>query len=316
MLLNTKWESGQAEYLLALLERWGGDAPAQRSFLELVRARLGVRPAADVSIDSLGPARRREVLEFLLVMTCLGSEATDAQLSALELLNRQLTPRTPWPGIVRHAKAGRGKRATMTMAGLSPDGKALLRVVWKKEGVFGVVRALLSSLGRGPSNPTLAARYEQLGALPPNTLGHAFFTHMRSRKLPMPGEKGSLPEVAMHHDLMHVLTGFDTDARGEGRLAGFYAGATSRHPIAGADAFAFVMVGLMTFHLGYDIGPTFVGAEHGVVDPSELLRFIELGSRVPFNVLTDWSFAEDLPRPLREVRSRFGIHPDGALAMS
>lgn len=316
MLLNTKWESGQAEYLLALLERWGGDAPAQRSFLELVRARCGVRPAADVSIDSLGPARRREAMEFLLVMTCLGMEVTDAQLNALEVLNRELTPRSPWPGILRHAKSGRGKRATMAMARLSPDGKALLRVVWKQEGVFGVVRALLSSLGRGPQNPTLAARYERLGALPPDTLGHAFFTHMRSRKLPMPGEKGSLPEVAMHHDLMHVLTGFDTDARGEGRLAGFYAGAASRHPIAGADAFTFVMVGLMTFHLGYDVGPTFVGAEHGVVDPHELIRFIELGDGVPFNVLTDWSFAADLLRPLREVRARFGIHPDGALAMS
>ncbi len=316
MLLNTKWESGQAEYLLALLERWGGDAPAQRAFLELVRARLGVQPAAGATIDSLGPARRREVMEFLLVMTCLGAEVTDVQLFALDALNRQLTPRLPWPGILRHATSGRGKRATMAMAGLSPDGKALLRVVWKTEGVLGVVRALLSSLGRGPPNPALAARYEHLGTLPAETLGHAFFTHMRTRKLPMPGEKGSLPEVAMHHDLMHVLTGFETDARGEGRLAAFYAGAASRHPIDGADEFTFVMVGLMTFHLGYDIGPTFVGAKRGAVDPHELVRFIELGNGVPFNLLTDWSFAEDLPRPLREVRARFGIHPEGALAVS
>ncbi len=316
MLLNTNWEPGQAAYALGLLERWGGQAPAQRAFFELARGRLGVPAAKEASVDSLGPARRREVLELLLVSTCLGTEVTQAQLIALEKLNRQLEHPTPWPGILRHAREGRGKRATMAMAGLSPDGKALLRAVWKTEGVLGVVRALLSSVGRGPKNPALAARYEQLSVLPHDTLGYAFFTHMRSRKLPMPGEKGSLPERAMHHDLMHVLTGFDTDARGEGRLAGFYAGATSRHPIEGGDAFAFVMVGLMTFHLGYDIGPTFVGAEHGVVDPAELFRFIELGSSVPFNVLTDWRFEDDFARPLVEVRVRFGMRPEGALAMN
>lgn len=315
MLLNTSWEPGEASYVLGLLERWGGQAPAQRAFLELARSRLAVQPSAEATVTSLGPARRREVIELLMVLTCLGTEVTEAQLAALEKLNGQLRKPTVWPRIVRHASSGQGKRATMALAGLSPDGKALLRAVWKQGGVLGVVRALLSSVGRGPTNAALAARYEQLGALPPATLGHAFFTHMRSRKLPMPGEKGSLPEVAMHHDLMHVLTGFDTDARGEGRLAGFYAGATSRHPVEGGDAFAFVMVGLMTFHLGYDIGPTFVGAEHGVVDPRELLRFIELGHSVPFNVLTEWSFADDLSRPLREVRARFGLHPEGALAM-
>jgi hypothetical protein len=314
MLLNTTWDPGQAEYVLGLLHAWPAPAPAQRTFVELATARLAVAPS-DVSVESLGPARRPEALQLLLVLTCLGTEVKEAQLTALEKLNRQLPQPTPWLRILRHASAGRGKRATMALAPLSPDGKALLRLVWKREGLLGVIRAMLSTLGRGPKNAALAARYEKLGELPKDTLGHAFFVHMRSRKLPLPGEKGSLPELAMHHDLMHVLTGFDTDARGEGRLAGFYAGATSRHPVEGADAFAFVMVGLLTFHLGYDIGPTFVGAERGVVEPRELLRFIELGDRVPFDVLRAWRFEDDLARPLQEVRRRFGIHPDGALAM-
>ena len=70
----------------------------------------------------------------------------------------------------------------------------------------------------------------------------------------------------------------------------------------------------MTFQLGYDVGPTFVGARRGVVDPRELLRFIELGGRVPFDLLRDWRFEDDFSRPLREVRQRFGFHADGAMA--
>jgi hypothetical protein len=72
------------------------------------------------------------------------------------------------------------------------------------------------------------------------------------------------------------------------------------------------MVGLLTFHLGYSVGPTFVGAERGVIDPAELLAFIELGSRVPFDVIQAWRFEEDLDKPLAEVRARFGLSPAGA----
>ena len=52
-----------------------------------------------------------------------------------------------------------------------------------------------------------------------------------------------------------------------------------------------------------------------MIDPAELLFFIELGGRVPFDVLTGWRFEDDLTRPLIEVRARFGLHPGGALAM-
>ena len=313
MLLNTNWTQIEAAHVLGLMEAWPAPMPAQRAFVELARARLRV-PAASVTLHELGPARRPETLQVLIVLTCLGNEVTDTQLEWLETLNRQLDAPTPWVELIRSGRAGHRARATMTLARLSPDARAMFRTTWQRGGLFGVVPVMLSIAGRGPKNDALAARYERLGSLPSETLGAAFFEHMRSRKLPMPGEAGSLPEVMMHHDLMHVITGFDTDARGEGRLAGFYAGATARHPVEGADPFTFVMVGLLTFQLGYRIGPTFVGAERGVVDPSELLAFMELGSRVPVDLVQSWRFEEDLERPLDEVRARFGLPAGGALA--
>jgi hypothetical protein len=216
---------------------------------------------------------------------------------------------------LKHARAGRGTRATLAMANLAPDGKALLRIVWKEKGLLGVLRAMRSANGKSPPISEVSARYAALGQLPQDTLGFAFHAHMRTRTLPMPGEAGGLIEQAMHHDLMHVVTGCDTDARGEGRLAGFYAGATTRHPVKGADPFTFVMVALMTFQLGYKVGPSFVGTELGVVDPVELFSGIEVGVRVPHSPITDWRFQDDFATPLVEVRRRFGLHPEGMLAM-
>ena len=316
MLMNAEWNEAEAKIALGLLQQAAGATPTteQQQLLQLVSTKLRqVEPAEGQLADIAGPARQ-STFELLLLMFCLSGELTVAALATLDALDRQLLRKTGWPAILRHGQKGRGKLATLALGRRAPDGKALMRAVWRRSGVVGLVGALLSSVGRGPADPALAQRYQNLQSSRPDSLGAAFHRHMRSRKLPLPGEKGSLPELAMHHDLMHVLTGFDTDARGEARLAGVYAGMADRHRVDGGDAFTFVVVGLMTFHLGYDVGPSFVGPRRGAVDPAELLSLVELGSRVPFSVFTQWAFEDDLERPLAEVRARFGFSPDGALA--
>jgi ubiquinone biosynthesis protein Coq4 len=154
-------------------------------------------------------------------------------------------------------------------------------------------------------------RYANLEQHSEQSLAHRFYQHMIARKLPLPGAPGSLPEQALQHDLMHVVTGFDTDARGESRLAGFYAGVSSRFPIAGADPFTFVMVALLTFHLGYRVGPGFVATERGAVDPQELWRSIEYGLSAPRSPLANWDFYAEMATPLGDVRARFGLPAAG-----
>lgn len=321
MMLQRAWKPDDASQVLGLMQTWAARKPStskQQAMLALASTKLGVSLSAsppNPQPEGLSAADRADAMRLVLVMACLQGALDDDDLRALGALNTQLGQKIPWPRILRHARDGHSTLATMAMGRLAPDGRALLRAVWRDEGVFGVLRAMRSAQGKGPSNPSIAARYDALGTLPADTLGFAFQAHMRNRKLPMPGERGSLPERAMHHDLMHVVMGCDTDARGEGRLAGIYAGMTSAHPIAGADPFTFVMVALMTFHLGYKVGPTFVGTELGVLDPTELVALIEVGSRIPINVITDWKFQDDFGRPLTEVRRSFGIDPRGALAM-
>ena len=323
MMLQTTWVGEEAAVLMAVMQGWfEGQSPGlrQRQLLAEVSQRCspentGVKVGTRDALSALDELHRREALRLLLVLTCLGDTLDDAQLTRLEQLNRQFKQPTSWPTTVKLGRDGKVKRATLQLGRWAPDGKALLPAVWKEGGLFGVLSALRSAQGKGPANPKIAARYEALEGLPGDSLGRAFFEHMKSRSLPMPGQKGGLPEPAMHHDLMHVITGFDTDARGEGRLAGFYAGMATRHPVKGADPFAFIVVGLMTFHLGFKVGPSFVGAETGVIEPHEMMTFIELGHRVPFSVFTEWKFADDFAMPLSAVRQNFGLHADGALAM-
>lgn len=320
MMLQGTWSPAEASGLLGALQGFLTQEPnpPQAALLALCAQRLRAAPAAGAPtelLEALAPPARQEALRLLVTLSCLRSPLEEGVVQRLSTLAAALKVRSPWPGILAHARAGHGTRATLAMARLSPDAKALLRQVWKGQGLLGVLRAMRSANGKGAPIPEVAARYAALERLPRDTLGFAFHAHMRARSLPLPGERGGLIEQAMQHDLMHVVTGCDTDARGEGRLAGFYTGVSARHPVPGADPFTFVMVALMTFQLGFKVGPTFVGADLGVVDPVELFAGIEVGSRAPLSPLTDWRFQEDFAAPLLEVRRRFGLHPEGLLAM-
>lgn len=321
-MLRRTWKSEEAMLLLGAAHGFLASAPAtpkQRALLEVVARRVGLDavppPVPPAGLTSLGLSERTEAIRLLLMLTCLGEEVRASHLDELAKLNRALKQKPSWPQTLRLGQRGQTTRATLALGRWAPDARALLRLVWRDEGLFGVLRAMRSAQGKGPPNPAVAARYAKLEKLPADTLGAAFWNHMRTRKLPMPGEAGGLPERGLHHDLMHVVTGLDTDARGEGRLAGVYTGATSRHPIAGADPFTFVMVALMTFELGFKVGPSFVGAERGVIEPAELFALIDVGGGVAINVISDWRFQDDFERPLGEVRRDLGLHPDGAMAM-
>jgi ubiquinone biosynthesis protein COQ4 len=95
-----------------------------------------------------------------------------------------------------------------------------------------------------------AARYdlEELGRLPPHTLGGAYARHMQANKLSVDYYQERAPRNRMQfmrqrmrqtHDVWHVLTGFGTDEFEEVGIQGFYAGqfTSSMSGIIGAGAF-------------------------------------------------------------------------------
>ncbi len=319
MMWNYEWQTGEAATTMALLQAWMPShqhTAMQKEFLTVTAELLRAAGNETGGFAQLSPAARVEAFRFLVMLTCFGAEVAPSDLARLEAVNREFAIRSPWPQIIALARAGHSKRATLQMGQLSPDGKALLRQVWKYEGLLGVVKTALMTMDIAFVTPEVARRYANVATLAHDTLGGAFFSHMSARRLPLPGAKGSLPERALQHDWMHVVTGFDTDPRGESRLAGFYAGVTSVHKVEGTDPFTFVMVALMTFHLGYKVGPSFVLSDRNAVSPRELAEHFIQGTRSPRSPLDDWRFQDELALPLTEVRRTFALPAAGALLSS
>ncbi|HEU4408684.1 MAG TPA: hypothetical protein VFS43_25715 [Polyangiaceae bacterium] len=265
----------------------GGDGRAGGEVPELARA----FPA---------PAARRALCDALLVAACIEGEVTAARRAAVRATARRLGVRSPWVdllGPLGRRDAFAVKRALVTR---SPDARRLFARTWQEEGALGLWRAAVFALGLH-RDAALAARYRALGGCPVGSFGRAVSDHFAARGLAFPGEKGGMPERMLHHDLMHVLNGYDTDPAGECELAGFYAGS------AGGDAFTFVAIALATFHLGLRVSPAVVMPARGAFDPERVLAAYLRGRRLRVDVMGQWDYWALMPLPIEEVRARLGV---------
>lgn len=171
-------------------------------------------------------------------------------------------------------------------------------------GFSGLAKGVLGLRGLY-RDPDLAARYDGLGKLPPDTLGHAYFHHIRDNGFGFPGEPGSLPEGAVYHDMTHVLSGYGTTPAGETCVGGFTAGYKKANP------FYVLLVPALTFGTGVNVTPnpqptmTAILAEPGVAD--EFINSVERGGRVNTDLSVSWDFWPFMPLPIDEARARLGI---------
>lgn len=239
---------------------------------------------------------RRALVDSLVVAACIEGEVTRARQVAVEQAARDLGVRSHWVDLLEALRCRRPfavKRALMTR---SPDARRILARTWEEEGALGLLRAVLFALGLHRDAP-LAARYRALAEQAPGSLGRAFSEHFAARKLAFPGEKGGMPERMLHHDLMHVLNGFDTDPAGECELAGFYAG------FAEGDAFTFIVIALATFHLGLQVSPSVVTPSRGAFDPARVLAAFRRGRRIRVDVMGRWDYWALMPLPIDRARA-------------
>ena len=186
------------------------------------------------------------------------------------------------------------------LASRSPDARRVFRRIWHEEGLLGVARAVVFVLGLH-RDPPLAARFHALADCPEGSFGRAVADHFHSRGITFPGEKNGMPERMVHHDLMHVLGGYDTDPAGECELAGFYAA------FADGDAFTFFVTVLATFHLGLRVSPSIVKPARGAFDPERAVAAFVRGRSVRIDVMGAWNYWELMPLPICEARARLGL---------
>lgn len=254
----------------------------------------------DIAQSFASLSMRHALVDTLVVAACIEGAVTAQRQAVVESIARQLGVQSHWVSLLDALRRRRVFAIKRALVSRSPDARRLFSRLWQEEGLLGFCRAIVFVLGLH-RDPALASRYRKLRDCPAGSFGRAVIEHFEARQLAFPGEKGGMPERMVHHDLMHVLNGYDTDPAGECELAGFYAGC------ADGDAFTFIVIVLATFHLGLRVSPSAVPPATGAFDPKRVLAAFLRGRRLRVDVMGRWDYWSLMHLPIAEVRAQLGI---------
>lgn len=276
-----------------------GDRTAH--LVDVCRRALGVTSLSasgpTVSAAFPSPGMRRALVDALVLVACVEGEISVARERTVHEMAEELGVRSPWADLLPALRKGQVLTVKRALASRSPDARRLFRRTWEEEGLRGMARALLFVLGLH-RDEALAARFHALSACPEGSFGRAVTDHFRAKGITFPGEKNGIPERMVHHDLLHVLNGYDTDPAGECELGAFYCG------FAEGDPFTFIMIVLATFQLGLRVSPAVVVPARGAFDPERALAAFLRGRAVRVDVMGKWDYWALMPLPLAEARAK------------
>lgn len=177
---------------------------------------------------------------------------------------------------------------------------------YRRYGLAGLVKGIAGLRGLREDS-AIASRYQALGDLPPDSLGHAFFTHCRSHGFAFPGEKQGFPEAGVFHDFTHVLSGYGTGPDGEMQTGAFQAAYMQSNPY-----FVLLFV-MLTFGAGLNVTPVPQPEYHSTLAMEGLAdRFfeaLERGSKVKIDLSKGWDHWAWVEKPLAVARRELGIAP-------
>jgi hypothetical protein len=157
------------------------------------------------------------------------------------------------------------------------------------------------------ADPALVARYEALGKLPQNTFGKALWDFDKKNGYPFPGDPTALNAAfGTAHDSTHVISGYDTSARGELLVSTFTAGMHPINPMSGH-----ILPVIFFFHFGEQLND--VGhAGKGGLDPDEFWHAWARGEEMTIDIFDPtWTVWDWIERDLEELRRDWNVTPPG-----
>jgi len=158
------------------------------------------------------------------------------------------------------------------------------------------------------ADPALAARFTTLKDLHRKTFGYQFWAHFNRNGYAFPGDpKGLNAAFSLPHDTVHVMTGYDTAARGEILASTFTASMHRSFPMAGH-----ILPVIFSWHLNVEINKV-AGAYAGALDPVEVWRAYAAGAQCKVDTFApDWNFWDYVAQPIDDLRQEWNI-PIGGL---
>lgn len=290
-------------------------ALAHGEFEETERAVLGAITHAlgvEVDLDALEPIEpslvaetftdpelKTKLLQALVVMALADGEATKDEAAVLTKFGKALGVDEGSVSAVKKLAEGHLFTLRFDLARRMPILRQVASATWKEEGIKGIWKLFKTARGTD-QDPEVAWKFKKLGLLPEGTLGREFWVHMTRNGFAFPGELGGLPERAVHHDVTHVLAGYDTDALGETRIASFYAG------MLDSDPFALVLGTMVMFHVGVKLSPIATPA-HLQWKPEEALAALQRGARCKVKLWDGWDYWAIMDRTIPDLRREYGI---------
>jgi len=157
------------------------------------------------------------------------------------------------------------------------------------------------------ADPALVARYEALGKLPQNSFGKALWDFDKRNGYPFPGDRTALNAAfGTAHDSTHVISGYDTSARGELLVSTFTAGMHPINPMSGH-----ILPVIFFFHFGEQLND--VGhAGKGGLDPDEFWHAWARGEEMTIDIFDPkWTVWDWVERDLEELRRDWNVAPPG-----
>jgi ubiquinone biosynthesis protein Coq4 len=157
------------------------------------------------------------------------------------------------------------------------------------------------------ADPALVARYEALGKLPQGTFGKALWDFDKQNGYAFPGDPTALNATfGTPHDSTHVISGYDTSARGEILVSTFTAGMHPVNPVAGH-----ILLVIFIFHLGVALNDV-ANTTTGGLDPDEFWHAWARGQEMTVDIFDpEWNVWDWVEKDLEEVRQRFNVSPAG-----
>jgi uncharacterized tellurite resistance protein B-like protein len=242
---------------------------------------------------------RERLVQALVVVAAIDGEATADEAAVVDRYAKALGVSDPRQKNLHQLIDHQMMRLRFDLMRRFPIIRQLFSEAWNEEGAKGVFKLVKGIVGKD-TDPEVAWKYKSLGLLPEGTLGREFWTHMTKRRFALPGELGGISERGCHHDLTHVLTGYDTDPEGEIQIAAFYAGYKKEDP------FGFIFGTMVMFHLGVKLSPIATPAQMKW-DPKKVLRALERGSKITRDLTDHWNYWEDFELPIDAVRKKYNI---------
>jgi len=260
---------------------------------------IAVTPAALATVIP-GAVLRENALKFLTIMAFVDGRLDKAKIAKVTDYAKALGVRDGYLDDIVEAAQGHVQEALAHMV------RSNLESITGKSQTDIDETAWLVPYKNKPE-PALVARFEQLAKLKPVSFGHAFYEHYRSNGYDFPGAPNGLNfGFGVPHDSAHVLTGYNTTARGELLVSTFTAGMHPHFPMAGH-----ILPVIFSWHLDIQINPVAKSAQ-GALDPDQFWHAWAAGKTCTIDTFApDWDFWRHVDTPLTNLRRQWSIPEQG-----